>query len=68
MISVEIDKLLPSEHGVAVGCIIRYGDGGPVRFVQGYIPVDLFDAECRLALLKMWDEMLIREPEDDPLW
>jgi len=68
VISVEVDKISPSDHGLALGLIVRYGPSGPVRFVQAYVPVDLFDAECRLALLGLWDQMVRQHIEEEPLF
>lgn len=68
MLSVEVDRIAPSEHGLALGLIVRYGPSGPVRFVQAYVPVDLFDAECRLALLALWDGLVKRHLEEEPLF
>lgn len=65
---VEVDQIAPSDHGLALGLVVRYGDGGPVRFVQAYVPVDLFDRECRAALLDQWDKMVARHIEQEPLF
>jgi hypothetical protein len=68
VISIEVDKILPSQDGLLLGCVVRYGEGGPVRFCQAYVPINLFDAECRLALLRLWDEMVSRHISEEPLF
>lgn len=67
-IKVEVDKISPSDHGLALGLVVRYGEGGPVRFVQAYVPIDLFDAECRAALLVQWNRLVSSHFAEEPLF
>lgn len=68
MIRVEVDKIAPSEHGLAIGCVVKFGDDGPVRFVQAYIPRDLFDPEVRRELLTMFNAMVNDDLDYEPLF
>ena len=72
MISVDVEKILPSPSGLVLGCIVRYGDGGPVRFVQATVPWAAFSKETRSEMLRAFDRLvdawLDEEPDDAPLF
>lgn len=72
MIEVSVDKIAPSPSGLRLGCVIRYGKDGPVRFAQAVIPWAAFGRETRAELLAVFNRMvadtMAEEPAEDPLF
>lgn len=68
MIRVEVDKIAPSEHGLAIGCVVRFGDDGPVRFVQAYVPRDLWDPEVRREMMLLFNSLAEEHYSSEPLF
>lgn len=68
MIQVEVDTISPSEHGLAIGCTVRFGDDGPVRFVKALVPRDLFDPEVRAELLMLFNALATEHYDTEPLF
>jgi hypothetical protein len=68
MIAVEVDSLTPSLSGIRLGMVVRYGEGGPVRFVEGLLPWSLLSRDVHVAMGKHFDSLLDVEPQDDPLF
>lgn len=50
MITVEIDRILPTESDLRFGLVIRYGEGGAVRFAQARLSDDSLDWETMQRL------------------
>jgi len=48
--------------------VIHYQEGGPVRFVQIEIPLDLFTWAVMDAIYKRIGQALDEEPADEPLF
>jgi hypothetical protein len=65
---VTVDKLVPSPSGLRLGCVVRYGEGGPVRFVDAEIPWELWTYEVLAQIYKRVDQVLDAEPAEDPLF
>lgn len=65
---VTVDKMIPSPSGIRLGCVVRYGEGGPVRFVDAEIPWSLITAEVLAACYDHLNKTLDREPVEEPLF
>jgi hypothetical protein len=65
---VTVDKLLPTPSGLRMGCVVRYGEGGPVRFVDAELPWELITAEVLAAIYDHLNKTLDAEPLDEPLF
>jgi hypothetical protein len=65
---VTVDKLVPTPSGLRMGCVVRYGEGGPVRFVDAELPWELLTAEVLAAGYAALNRALDAEPKDDPLF
>ena len=50
MITVEIDKIVPTSDRLSFGLVVRYGQGGAVRFAQAHIDDDVLDWKTLSAL------------------
>lgn len=61
---VTVDKMIPSPSGMRLGCVVRYGEGGPVRFVDAELPWSLITAEVLAAIYDHLNRTLDREPDD----
>lgn len=70
MLTIEVDSIGISDNGIAIGCIVRYGENGPVRFVRAELPLGLLPPVTLGAILRMWDREngRIPEPDDIPLF
>ena len=70
MLTVEFSQAAADHHSLRVGVVIRYGDGGPVRFAQIVIDEDALDWGSLDALLtfasQATNRYLDRERELDP--
>lgn len=51
MLTVEIDRIVPTPSDLRFGVVIRYGENGPVRFAQVRIGDEHLDWETMNALL-----------------
>jgi hypothetical protein len=51
-----------------MGCVVRYGEGGPVRFVDAELPWELLTAEVLAAGYAALNRALDAEPKDDHLF
>lgn len=67
-IQVDVDKIVPLPSGLRFGLVVRYGDGGPVRFVQASCDWSMFTVDVQAAVVKAFNDMLDAEPEGDPLF
>lgn len=67
-IQVEIDKTAPSPSGLVLGCVVRFGKGGPVRFVQVSLPWSTISEDSRRAAVAAFNQRLDTTPEDQPLF
>lgn len=65
---VVVDQIVPTPTGLALGCVIHYAEGGPVRFVQAEVDFRLFTWEVMAAIGKGLNDALDREPLDEPLF
>jgi len=65
---VVVDTLVPTPTGLVCGSVIHYQEGGPVRFVQIEIPLDLFTWAVMDAIYKRIGQALDEEPADEPLF
>jgi len=65
---VTIDKLVPTPSGLRLGSVIRYGEGGPVRFVDAEVPWELFTWEVLQACYDRVNKVLDAEQTQDPLF
>lgn len=63
--TVEITSLYPTPSGLVGGAVIRYGKGGPVRFVKIRIPWKLWTREVRVATTDWLNKVGDAEPEED---
>lgn len=70
MLTVEVEKLVVIKGDVSLGLIVRYGEGGPVRFVQARLPLGLMTPHTLGLIMAAWDSEMDREPvgEDIPLF
>lgn len=66
MITVTVDKVSPSSDGLHLGTIVRYSEGGPVRFVQVLLPWSAFDRDARAAVLAQFDLMVEQWLDTEP--
>jgi len=57
MIEVTVDTILPTRSGLRLGCTLRYGKNGPVKFVQVTAPWSLWNYHTRQETLKQWDRL-----------
>lgn len=57
MITVEIDRIVPTSDALSFGLIVRYGKGGAVRFAQARLEDDVLDWKTLSALM----EWLVRQ-------
>jgi len=46
MLQVEFSQLAASPTSLIIGCVVRYGSGGPVRFAQLVVKDDALDWEA----------------------
>lgn len=71
-LQVTVDKVSPSPEGLRCGCVVRYGEGGPVRFVEVWLPYAVLDkatrAEMLVAFDKAVDAWLDAEPDQQSLF
>lgn len=71
MIQVEVDKASASPDGLRCGCVVRYGEGGPVRFVEVFLPYAVLDRETRAEIIVAFDKAvgfwLDHEPDQPEL-
>ena len=58
---VTVDSLAPSLEGLRLGTVVRYSEGGPVRFVDVLLPWALFDADVREMVLTAFNKIQARE-------
>jgi hypothetical protein len=65
---MNVDAVVPTPSGLRLGCVIRYGDGGPVRFLDATVDWSVFTLEVQQACVAAFDRMLDAEPEDEPLF
>jgi len=65
---VTVDQIAFSDVGLRLGCVVTYGDGGPVRFVPATLRWELFDAETRGELLVQFNRLASRHLEEEPLF
>ena len=77
MLEVEINQITTSPSSLRFGCVVRYGDGGPVRFVSAAVDDDVLDLEtirdlldwlARLAKKIVDAEHQARDQGTDPLF
>lgn len=52
MLTVEIDRIVPSDSEIRFGCVVRYGQDGPVRFVQVRLGDEHLDWKTTAALME----------------
>lgn len=64
MLTVTVDKVVVIKGKVSLGLVVRYGEHGPVRFVQAHLPIGLMPPSTLTALLSEWDRIHEHEPED----
>lgn len=43
MIRVDINQISCTRDSLQIGCVVRFGDDGPVRFVRTYLEDDVLD-------------------------
>jgi hypothetical protein len=69
MMTVEVDQIAPTKDGLSFGLIIRYGDGGPVRFAQAYLPYRNIARWDRSLIVDGFNRLLeeVLDPVDEPL-
>lgn len=71
MLTISVDSISPSRSGLRLGGVLRYGEHGPVRFVEVVVPWPLFskqvreDVSAQLARVAFeeWDRGNPREEE-----
>lgn len=52
MITVSIDQIVPTKDRISFGLVIRYGEGGAVRFAQAHLDDDVLDWKTLTALME----------------
>lgn len=71
MIEVTVDKIAPTSEGLVLGCVVRYGKEGPVRFARAVIPWSAFGMDTQREMVHAFaharDLYLDTEP-DEPLF
>lgn len=50
MLTVDINQIVPTKDRLSLGLTVRYGEGGPVRFVQAHLDDDVLDWKTLSAL------------------
>lgn len=65
---VVVDTLVPTQDGLVAGTVVHYQEGGPVRFVQVELPLDLFTWQVMEAIYAQLNRALDQEPVDEPLF
>lgn len=65
---VVVDSLVPTPDGLVCGSVVHYQEGGPIRFVQIEIPMDLFDWAIVEAITRQVSKLLDEEPQEEPLF
>jgi hypothetical protein len=50
MLTVHVEKIVPTRDSLRLGLVVRYGEGGPVRFAQAVIEDDVLDWSTLSAL------------------
>lgn len=68
MISVEVDQISPTKDGLRLGCVVRYGEGGPVRFVEAFLPYDVIDKPARASLIEAFNAAQVEWLDSEPLF
>jgi hypothetical protein len=53
MLEVEISQIATYPTSLRLGCVVRYGENGPVRFVSAYVDDRVLSPEV-LADLLQW--------------
>jgi hypothetical protein len=66
--SIEVDQITPSLSGLRLGCVVRYGDEGPVRFCEAQIPWRVFTKDVRRELLSRFNAMVEQTISEEPLF
>lgn len=65
---VVVDQIVPTSKAVFLSTVIRYADGGPVRFLQVELPWELFTTEVRTELLHAFNRLRDSYLDDEPLF
>jgi hypothetical protein len=65
---VVVDTLIATPNGLICGSVIHYQEGGPVRFVQIEIPMDLFDWAIVEAIIRRVSVLMDETPQDEALF
>lgn len=70
MLTVEVDTITATNSGIWLGCVVRYGEHGPVRFARAHVGIELLtpatmDDMARLFIVAL-DRFLEAEREADP--
>lgn len=47
---------------------MRYGDGGPVRFVEAHLPFRVIDSNARAAIVVAFNQMASDWLDSEPLF
>ena len=51
MLEVEITQIATYPTSLRFGCVVRYGQGGPVRFVSAYVDDSVLDNNTLVDLM-----------------
>jgi len=65
---ITVDQLVPTPSGLRLGTVVRYSEGGPVRFVDAELPWELITPEVLAAIYDWLNKTLDRAPAEDPLF
>lgn len=65
---VEVDTVTTSPSGIRLGGVLKYRPGGPIRFVEVYVPWEMLTWEFILECARRYEMLRAAEPEGDPLF
>ena len=60
MMQVDLNKIAVTSDGLFLGLVIRYGEGGPVRFAQVRIEDDVLDWQALSDLTSYLNRQISR--------
>lgn len=68
MIEVEVSQLVPSRSGLRFGFVVRYGEGGPVRFADATLPWSAIARGDRARIMHEFNRIVDDDLAAEPLF